>query len=82
MKIMASESSKACSRSFTYELLTDYDERFDILWQKAIKSYSLIGERTSEFLHWRFTLCPFKKFSTFALIDKETGTVLQVVLEP
>jgi len=73
MKIIARESPNSFCVKYSFELLSDFDERFDNLWQKTVKNYPLIGERTSEFLHWRFALCPFKKFSTFALICKDSG---------
>jgi len=72
LRLMSGGALNSYRKKYKYELPSDYDERFDVLWEKASKVYPIIAERNSNFLHWRFTLCPFKKFSTFALVCKET----------
>ncbi len=62
-------------KKYNFEVLSDFDERFDRLWERALKNYPLVGERTRDFLHWRFASCPFKKFTTFALTNKDSGEI-------
>lgn len=51
----------------TAELPTSFDERFDKLWQRATRRFGVIGERTADYLTWRFSQCPDIKYETFAL---------------
>lgn len=46
---------------------TMFDERFDKLWQRAAKRFGAIGERTADYLTWRFSQCPDIKYGIFAL---------------
>jgi len=39
--------------------ITQFDERFDLLWAKASKNYHALQVRDSSFLNWRFTKCPY-----------------------
>ncbi len=81
--ILKFKSKESCYKSpgeFSFEVLADFDKRFDDLWEKASTNYTIIGERTSEFLNWRFTRCPYKKFSIFALTKKGTSEVLGYIV--
>jgi hypothetical protein len=46
-----------------------FDARFDRLWQKASRQFPILGERTSEYLRWRFARSPEGPFDTLALVD-------------
>lgn len=48
-------------------VITDFDERFDELWQESKSGYSLRGERSRGFLEWRFACAPHAKYETFVL---------------
>lgn len=45
----------------------EFDARFDKLWQRASRRFGVIGERTADFLTWRFSACPDLNYETFAL---------------
>jgi len=36
------------------EVNNAFDERFDVLWEKVQKQFSIIGERSTAFLNWRY----------------------------
>lgn len=65
---------------FGYEILADFDNRFDVLWNKANADYPLMGEKTSAYMHWRFTECPFKEFKIFALTGKADSSILGYIV--
>jgi len=44
-----------------------FDARFDVLWQAAARRFGIVGERTSEYLNWRFRQCPNVRYRVFCL---------------
>ena len=46
---------------------TEFDQRFDKLWQRASRRRGVIGERTADFLRWRFSKCPDLEYEIFTL---------------
>ncbi len=80
LKVMSKESYYRRRKDFRFEVLSVFDKRFDDLWQKASSHYSIIGERTSKFLNWRFTQCPYKKYSIFAMIKKGSNEIIGYIV--
>lgn len=56
----------------TPQILKSSDERFDILWERGKASYNIIGEKSSDYLNWRYANCKTEVFQFFCLIDKES----------
>ncbi|MBI4847302.1 MAG: GNAT family N-acetyltransferase [Nitrospirae bacterium] len=42
------------SKVIQAESISAFDKRFDVLWEKARGQFNVIGERTADFLTWRF----------------------------
>ena len=80
LKLLSTESSYKTSRHVAFDVLTSFDKRFDELWEKASTQYIVTGERTSEFLNWRFTQCPYKRYNIFAMTRKQTGEILGYIV--
>ncbi len=57
------------------EWLREPDARFDALWAKARTSHAFMGERSADFLRWRFTQRPGLPGELAALVDSETGAL-------
>ncbi len=53
------------------EIVDRFDARFDRLWETARDKYAIIGERTSEYLQWRFAKCPDVRYRTLTLCDDD-----------
>ena len=49
--------------------LTDFDDRFDALWGRACPG-AVRGERTAEFLRWRFAACPLRRYRPLGLLAR------------
>ncbi len=49
--------------------LHEFDERFDSLWERARGQYRVTTERTSAFLQWRFSRCPYMRFVTLGVLS-------------
>jgi len=52
------ESLTRRPRGGRFEVTDRFDERFDRLWLSARHHVPIIGQRTSEYLDWRFVRCP------------------------
>jgi hypothetical protein len=65
---------------YSYEVLSFFDHRFDTLWEKASSRFSIIGERSSSYLNWRYNRSPHHDYSIFALIHKEDGSLFGYIV--
>jgi hypothetical protein len=46
-----------------------FDGRFDRLWEAASPQWPILGERSSAYLHWRFSRCPAVRHRVVCLMD-------------
>jgi len=46
--------------------LESFDRRIDELWQRASREHQVIGVRDSDYLNWRFNLCPEATYQCIA----------------
>ena len=68
------------SNQYSCEVLSFFDHRFDTLWEKASSRFSIIGERSSSYLNWRYNRSPHHDYSIFALIHKEDGSIFGYIV--
>jgi hypothetical protein len=54
MKILSGEPYFGKSEGTGVEVRDSFDSRFDALWTMASKRFDIMGERTSDYLNWRF----------------------------
>jgi hypothetical protein len=61
----------------TFEMPNRFDERFDVLWGKVSGQFGIIGERSSDFLNWRYGRS-YAYYRTFCVLDEgnELGAYL------
>jgi hypothetical protein len=52
------------------------DARFDELWNSARNTFTITGERTSAYLHWRYRDFPSLQYRFFALTDTAGKRIL------
>ncbi len=62
-----SPSGRRLPTDVVAESPTEFDQRFDKLWQRSSRRFGVIGERTADFLRWRFTKCPDLEYEIFTL---------------
>ena len=48
-----------------------FDERFDDLWQRACPQFTVIGDRSADYLRWRFGACPWRRYQAFGILGRE-----------
>jgi len=51
------------------EVVDRFDERFDRLWRDATERLPILGERSAEFLNWRFADAPDIRYRALTLSD-------------
>lgn len=56
-----------------------FDKRFDTLWESASRQFGAIGDRTSNYLTWRFQQCPQEKYLIFCVTDSAESLLGYVV---
>jgi len=54
---------------FSVQQVDTFDARFDWLWEAAARRWPILGERTSDYLSWRFSRCPDLKHRAMCLSD-------------
>jgi hypothetical protein len=62
-----SSESQRLPAGIVAESPAEFDERFDQFWERAAQRSGVLGERSAEYLTWRFTECPDVKYETLAL---------------
>lgn len=60
------------ARAVQAEWLDSVDDRFDAHWDRVPKIGNLIGERTQDYLRWRFQSEPERKNLILAFTDRQT----------
>jgi len=64
-----------------YSIITPeyFDDRFDMFWKNVSMRSTIIGERTSFFLNWRYIQSPEKKYKIFCLLDEHNDIIGYIV---
>lgn len=71
MRCASAESWQRRPQGTRVEVVDRYDARFDRLWTRAAERFPILGERSSEFLNWRFADAPDVRYRALVLIDSE-----------
>lgn len=80
MRMLARENFYVRPKDYTCELLTHFDSRFDILWEKAAPRFPIIGERTCSYLNWRFSQSPHISYLIFVIKYAKTDEILGYII--
>jgi hypothetical protein len=59
-----------------YSVVDSLDERFDEFWGRVRARFGFIGERSTDYLRWRFTNHPYKSYRFFALQERDSSRVV------
>lgn len=70
-RTMTAEQRHPLPIGWRLEMRQDFDESFDDLWQRALVNFEWIGDRSAEYLTWRFNQHPTRIYSTLALVDTQ-----------
>ncbi|MFM9961591.1 MAG: hypothetical protein ACKV2Q_10230 [Planctomycetaceae bacterium] len=76
----SSENGRRLPRQVVVETPATFDERFNRLWRTAAQQFGVLGERSADYLRWRFTKCPELKYECFALTGRGSGELLGYIV--
>jgi len=64
-----------------YSIITPeyFDDKFDVFWKNVSRHFTIIGERNSFFLNWRYIQSPKKKYKIFCLLDEHNDITGYIV---
>jgi hypothetical protein len=71
LRTFSPETWKPVDGEFTINHIEEFDSRFDALWERAAPKFVVTGERTSEFLRWRYTFFPGRRYFTVGLLSRD-----------
>ena len=80
LQLLSTEWRVRLPRQVVAESLSRFDSRFDRLWSHVPSRFDVIGERTQDYLSWRFASCPDLVYEIFTLASRETGELLGYVV--
>jgi len=69
IKTFSREKRYKKTHDYSIETPDSFDERFDLFWKKVSKQYNIIGERTSNFLNWRYKQSSMHKYKIFCISE-------------
>ncbi len=75
MKIFSKEARYRRRKDYAIQSLNSFDQRFDHLWDKASKQFKIIGQRSKEYLNWRYGKSPHRNHKIFSLVQKDNQEV-------
>lgn len=70
MRLMSKETWLRLPTDLRVCHFTQFDDRFDALWERGRFQFSVLGERSSSFLNWRYRQ-PGKICYVIGIVDKE-----------
>jgi hypothetical protein len=79
IKSFAKENRYKTLLKYSIATPESFDERFDVFWKNVSKHFTIIGERTSIFLDWRYIKSPVKKYKIFCLLNEQKDIIGYVV---
>lgn len=79
IKIISKEKRYKKTFSYSVEMPEFFDDRFDAFWKKVSKQFNIIGERTSNFLNWRYKQSSFQEYKIFCILDDKKNIAGYIV---
>jgi len=72
---------KRYRKNFKYsvEMPEFFDDRFDKLWKKSSRQFNIIGERTSNFLNWRYKQSTSQDYKIFCILENKKDILGYIV---
>jgi hypothetical protein len=81
LKALSGEFYFKKSRDTRIEVQHSFDSRFDALWGMASKGLHIMGERTSNYLNWRFGRELHRDYRVFCLSDGKNALLGYIVYQ-
>jgi len=69
--VMFSSLRERVRSNYVTEMMSDFDGRFDELWERVQHQYAALTVRDSNFLRWRYRDYPLQTYQTIALLSPD-----------
>ncbi len=79
-RLFTKETYSTFDRGYQSEETTRFDERFDELWKNSKKDIPVVGERSSKYLNWRYSDCPYRNYKIFVVKQKKSPNIIGFVV--
>jgi hypothetical protein len=79
IRLRSPESRYHRNRDHRVEITDTFDDRFDRLWLRASRQYPVIGQRTADYLNWRFRDAPHTSYRALTLADRHDHLLAYLV---
>lgn len=66
----------AVDKKYASSHVNSFDERFDQIIEKAKKKFSVINNRSSNYLNWRYRDCPYKDYDIFVVNEPNSSNLV------
>lgn len=80
MKNLSKETRCQRAEGYRIQKLNSFDPRFDQFWEKASRQFDIIGERSKDYLNWRYGQSPHRSYHIFSLIKKDNQEICGYVV--
>jgi hypothetical protein len=67
------------AQKYLVETPESFDDRFDLFWNRVKGQYNIVGERSSDFLNWRFAESPLQDYKIFCITDAKNNIMGYIV---
>jgi predicted N-acetyltransferase YhbS len=71
MKNLSKEARCRRAKGYSIYESNSFDQRFDRLWKRASRQFNIIGERSKDYLNWRYGQSPHRSYHIFSLIKED-----------
>ena len=71
LRIMDRRRLVAPAKGAVFENIDNFDERFDVFWEKTAADYPVLFVRDSAYLNWRYRDYPFPGIKAFCLVKDD-----------
>jgi hypothetical protein len=80
MRNLSKEARCRRAKGYVSQELDSFDQRFDRLWERASGQFDIIGQRSKDYLNWRYGSSPHRSYHVFSLIREDNQEVCGYVV--
>jgi hypothetical protein len=69
LRLASPETYRRLGAGLRAERIGRFDQRFDRLFEASLPRQTIVGQRTADYLNWRFAACPHGRHRVLGLLD-------------
>jgi hypothetical protein len=80
MRNLSKEARCRRAEGYIVQELDSFDQRFDQLWERSSGQFGIIGERSKDYLNWRYGRSPHRGYHIFSLTQEDNQEICGYVV--